>query len=171
MDALKKLQQEQQKQLKTLSSIPGHTGTSGLHPLIGSTPSWTSSSATSEKEQQQQLLNVDSLRGDEKPSITVGDILSGKVDPESVDMNELTEKRTAAKKENEQTVKKPIRQKIVLDGIDLEKTPLTRTSSASSLPSKPESTTVRSNRETGWTMSEEDKKKANKWGINIDKLL
>jgi hypothetical protein len=172
MDALKKLQQEQQKQLRSLNSLPGHRGTSGLHPLIATASSRSSSFTTTlPEEPQQQLPEVDALNAVEKPGITVGDILSGKVDPESVDVNQLIEKRVAVNNEVNQNVKKPIRQKLILDEVDLGGSPSTRPPSSDILPPLTPNDTVRKNREAGWNMSEEDKKKANKWGINLDRLL
>lgn len=172
MDALKKLQQEQQKQLKSLNSLPGHKGTSGLQPLIATTPSRSSSSTTPLPElQQKQLTKVGASNTIEKPGITVGDILSGKVDPESVDVNQLIEKRVAVNDEGNQNLKKPIRQKLVLDEVDLGAGPSMRPSSSGTLSSITQKDTVKKNREAGWNMSEEDKKKANKWGINLDRLL
>lgn len=172
MDALKKLQQEQQKQLKSLNSLPGHKGTAGLQPLIATASSRPSSSTTPLPElQQQQLTKVGASNSIEKPGITVGDILSGKVDPDSVDVNQLIEKRVAVNNEVNQNLKKPIRQKLVLDEFDLGASSSMRPSSSGTLSSITQKDTVKKNREAGWNMSEEDKKKANKWGINLDRLL
>lgn len=158
MDALKKLQKEQQEQLKSLSSIPGHS--SGVHPLIA-----TSSTAVSypEEEEEEEEFTLDTSN---PTGLTVGDILSGKVDPESVNVNELL-----LETKNEEIVgRKPIRQKLILDTTEDVTPPVSPSSSSTGSETSSTKSESRSG-DAGWKISEEDKKKANKWGINIDKLL
>ena len=164
MDALKKLQKEQQEQLKSLSSIPGHS--SGVHPLIATSTSSTSVSYAEEEEEEEDEEEF-TLDTSNPTGLTVGDILSGKVDPESVNVNELLRET----KNEENVGRKPIRQKLVLDTTSTENItpPVSFSSSTGSETSS--TTSERRSGDAGWKISEEDKKKANKWGINIDKLL
>ena len=178
-DALKKLLDEQREQLKGLSSVPGTSG-SGVYPT---TTQALSSSAVSKREEPDDKGFKETL--DEKPSITAGDILSGNVDPESVDIDVMARRaRKDSSAEDDDTastaVRKPIRQNFPSVGDETqEKRPLRQKlllDADSNIPPRPAapgavSRSQPKGSDDRFQISEEDKKKASKWGINIDKLL
>lgn len=168
-DALKKLLEEQREQLKGLSSVP-KAASSGVYPRTSQAPSNIIETGMAGFEESVE----------DKPSITVGDILSGKVDPESVDTDVVAQR---AKRDNtvddSTAVRKPVRQKLPSAGDDVtqekrpmrQKLPLVTDSNIPPRPAGSASAATPKGSSDRWQVSEEDRKKANKWGINIDKLL